>query len=244
MYFVQIQAYKGKYLLVQKNETKNMTRFYKPALLLLLSGVTMVSSCKKSDYTYPVVPNTATYGNELKDDFNSDTHNWSYSDAGTSVDVFIANGMLNFTSHPTTTATGYVLSTIETGISSANAYSIEASFVSDNIMGISFGSNDTSMGYSFKLNQNGDFAVYYEGSRGAALAPELAVPILDWTHASNVSKGLLNTFKIEQVGHLWSGYINNVRVFQITAKPILSNKAGYLEINGTTGQADYLDVKW
>ena len=227
--------------LILKKRDQNMSNLYKPFFLLLISG-TIFTSCKKSDYTPPTTPTSAVYTNELKDDFNSDTHNWSFVDPINAVDVFINNGMLYFTSHPN--GTGINLSVISTSINPKANFRLESSLLSDNVMGLSFGANDTSNGFSFKIDQNGNFAVINEGSTGAAMVSVAANPVINWNFCSNISKGLMNTLAIEQIGSTWVGSINNTQVFSTTARPVLGSKVGFIISRGTNGQADYLDVKW
>jgi hypothetical protein len=178
------------------------------------------------------------YANELRDDFNSDTHNWSYTDMVNGSSIYISNGYLFYTSHPST-STAIIQAGVASGIGSPANFLLETSISSDNVMGLSFGFTSTIKGYSFKINGKGQFAVYNEGD-----STHTAMPIIEWRASNAISMTTMNILKLEQVGDVWNGYINAIQVFSTTARPLLSNEVGFMMASGTNGQSDYLDIKW
>lgn len=213
-----------------------MMKFYKPVLVLLLSA-SLLTSCSKSDYSIPATPTQATYANDLRDDFNSDTHNWSYTNAVDSSSINIAGGYLFYTAH--STVRGIIHTGLATSISSSANFLLETRVISDNVMGLSFGANDTAKGFSFKIDGFGHYALFNEGD-----TTHSAWPVLNWTTSNTICLSTPNILKLEQVGDSWNGYINTIQVFSVTARPLLGNKVGFMMTNGTNGQADYLDIKW
>ncbi len=215
-----------------------MMKFHKAALLLLVSA-SLLSSCSKSDYVIPTTPAQPAYQNDLRDDFNSDTHNWSYTNVTNGSAIYISNGYLYYTSHPSSNP-AVLEAGLATSISSSANFLLETSISSDNIMGLYFGGTTTNKGFSFKINAvTGSYALYNEGDTTA----NSATPVLNWT-VSNAICASLNILRLEQVGNLWNGYINNTQVFSTTARPLVGNSVGFIMIPGTNGQADYLDIKW
>jgi len=216
-----------------------MMKFYKPVLLLVLSAG-LLSSCSKSDYSIPATPAQAAYQNDLRDDFNSDTHNWSYTNTTNNSSIYISDGYLFYTYHPSTTVPGNIQQGISTSISSSANFRLETSITSDNVMGLFFGANDTAKGFSFKVDMvNGRYALYNEGDTTHA-----PLPIYGWTTSNRINVNGFDTLRLEQVGDVWNGYINSTQIFYTTARPLLGDSVGFIIAPGTNGQADYLDIKW
>jgi hypothetical protein len=205
------------------------------ALVVLSAGV--LSSCTKSDYPGPQTSTPAAYTHELRDDFNSDTHNWSFTDSITVSSIFLNNGMLYFNAHPKIASENYA--TIIGGFSPAANFMVETSLSSDNQMGIVLGNSDTVNGYSFKIDDKGNYALYNEGTQSFT-----ASPIVNWQFSNAINKATNNVLRLEQVGASWFGYINGIEVFVVSAHPLVNNHAGFVLAGGTNGQADYLDIKW
>jgi len=215
---------------------KIMMKFIQHMALTVLAAATL-SSCTKSDYPNPQSATVAAYTNELRDDFNADTHNWSYTDSLTSSSIFLNNGMLYFTAHPHTATINYA--TIVGGFKPAANFMVESSLSSDNQMGILIGNSDTVNGYSFKIDDKGNYAVYNEGTQHYP-----TMPIIDWQFSNALSKTSNNVLRLEQIGTSWHGSINGTEVFVINAHPLVNNHTGFVMAGGTNGQADYLDIKW
>ncbi|HTA28300.1 MAG TPA: hypothetical protein VK809_10955, partial [Bacteroidia bacterium] len=199
----------------------------------------LLSACSKSDYSIPATPAQAAYRNDLRDDFNSDTHNWSYNNTVNNSSISISSGYLFYTYHPSTVS-GNIQQGISTSISSSANFLLETSFTSDNVMGMFFGANDTAKGFSFKIDKvNKRYALYNEGDTTHG-----PLAIFSWTSSNAIKVTGFDTLKLEQVGNVWNGYINSTQIFYTTARPLLGDSVGYIMSPGTNGQADYLDIKW
>ncbi|HXS38088.1 MAG TPA: family 16 glycoside hydrolase [Flavipsychrobacter sp.] len=200
---------------------------------LLLLGSCFVS-CRKD--TYNAQPSYG-YQNEFNDDFNADTHNWSFSDPADSAFVSINNGYLDYYYNPPLKGSNTVA--IDIGLNINYNFTLATSIQSNNVMGLAFGVSNAVYGYAFMVDNNGNFALYNEGS--ASVQPQA---ILDWQSNPAVKINTWNTLEIDQVGSAWQGYINGTKVFDMQSQPLSGTKIGFIVLNGTEGYADYLTAQW
>lgn len=203
-----------------------------PTLLLLTAAF---SSCVVKD-DYNAQP-TSGYKYTFNDEFNYDSHNWSFNDAANSAQVSISNGVLNYTYFPKSNGTNTVA--ITTGADLRYDWDIQTRFRSDNAMALVFGVSPTEFGYSVFIDDNGKVAVYDEGNAKTA-----AQPLLNWQTTSAIRQGSWNDLEVEQHGNSWIGYINNTKVFELPAHQLYGEQIGYMVLSNTNGQADYLTVQW
>lgn len=209
------------------------------ALLLIMGlGFFTMTSCVTNEY-YNVEPDEPQVGYQylFDDNFDYDAHNWSFNDPGNSAYVSVRNGVLKYTYLPANTGTNTVA--INTGASVYRDFLIQTSIRSDYAMGLVFGVSNAHYGYSIFIDNDGYFAVFDEG--GANIPVET---IIDWKYSNAINKGGWNDIEFEQAGNYWYGYINGVKVFELPAKYLDGSKIGYIVLDGTTGYADYLTVKW
>lgn len=205
------------------------------ALLVLLFLAAGLSSCiVKDDYNTP--PATTGYRYTFNDDFNYDGHNWSFKDATNGAEVYLSNGMLNYSYAPKTNGTNTVA--ITTGADLRYDWDIQTRFRSDNAMGLVFGVSPTDYGYSVWIDSKGNVAVYDEGT--AKIAP---TALLSWQNTAAVRQGW-NDLEVEQNGTSWIGYVNNTKVFELPAHSLQGSQIGFMVLANTNGQADYLTAQW
>jgi hypothetical protein len=117
-------------------------------------------------------------------------------------------------------------------------FDIQTRFRSNNAMAMVFGVSPSDYGYSFFIDDRGYFALYDEGT--SSIKPQA---ILDWSQSSAVRSGW-NDVELEQVGNAWVGYINGAQVFQLPARTLYGTQVGFMTLANTSGDADYLDIKW
>lgn len=206
--------------------------------LILFAGIaTIFTSCVKNEY-YDTEPNQTPSGYQYQfdDNFDYDTHNWSFSDPAHSAYASVSNGMLKYSYLPTDNGTNTVA--VATGADVRRDFLVQTRIKSDYEMGLAFGVSNSDYGYSFFIDDQGYFAVYKEGSANTAVKT-----IIDWQQTSAIQQGW-NDVELEQVGNYWRGYINGTKVFEIEAQYLGGSKFGFIEMAGTTGYADYLTVQW
>lgn len=203
------------------------------ATLLLFTGAMSLTSCIKRD-DYNATPSGYRY--VFNDDFNYDNNGWGFNDPGNNAYASVYNGTykLSFLA----SGNGTYSSTIPTGANFNYDFLVQTSIKSDNAMGLVFGASSSSYGYSFFIDDRGYFALYDEGTNSSG-----ATTLLNWQYSSAIRAGW-NDIEIEQHGYYWTGYINNVKAFEIQAQPVYGSKCGYIVLANTTGYADYLTVRW
>ena len=212
-----------------------MKRFTGIALLFAAASAGLSSCVVRDDYynAEPVNP----YRYSFTEDFNNDYSQWSFRDNANHASVYISNGQLHYDYHPADNGTNTVAGS--TGMSAQYAFDIRTRFQSNNAMGMVFGVSSTDYGYSFFIDDRGYFAVYDEGTSG--IKPQA---ILDWAQSGAIRQGW-NDVELEATSTgSWIGYINGTQVFQIPAHTLYGTQAGFIVLANTSGDADYLDVKW
>lgn len=214
------------------------TGAYKWIAGVLLSGV-VLTSCQQNNY-YNTQPNNnhhnTGYQSEFYDNFSSDKYNWGFGSPSDSAYASVQNGELLFVNYA---LGGLQTAVVSTGANFNGDFLVSASVKSDNRMGIVFGASSSDYGYSFIIDNNGQFEVYKEGSATVA-----ATQILGWTSSTAITSNGWNTLKVEQVSNSWTGYINGVQVFQISAYSTAGSRCGFILLPNTAGHGDDLDVKW
>jgi len=196
------------------------------------------SSCQNNYYnTQPNNPQPVGYQSEFYDDFSSDRYNWGYGSPTDSAYASVQNGELLFVNYA---LAGLQTDVVSTGGNFNGDFEVSANVKSNNKMGIIFGASGSDYGYSFIIdNNNGQFEVFKEGSANIA-----ATQILGWTSSSAITTNSWNLLKVEQVGNRWTGYINGVQVFQVSAYNTAGSRCGFILLPSTSGYADNLDVRW
>ena len=207
-----------------------MKRLFLLPLLLVLG----LSSCVIRDDNYDVQP--VGYQFSFVDDFNNDYNQWSFQDNANNASVYLSGGMLHYDYHPRNSGTNTVA--VSTGLRTTRDFDIQTRLRSNNAMALVFGVSPSDYGYSFFIDDRGYFALYDEGTSG--IQPKA---ILDWSASGTIRSGW-NDIEIEQVGNSWVGYINNVQVFNIPARHLYGSQVGFMTVANTSGDADYLDIKW
>lgn len=195
-----------------------------------------LSSCVRND-SYNTQPSNP-YRYYFSEDFNNDANRWSFSDNANRAYVSISGGQLHFDYHPKNPGTNTVA--VSTGMPiGATVFDIQTRFQSDNAMALVFGVSSTEYGYSFFVDDRGYFAVYDEGT--ATLA---TTALIDWTTSAAIRTGW-NDLELEATPEgYWIGYINNTQVFRIPAKRLYGNQTGFMVLDNTSGDVDFLDQKW
>lgn len=210
-------------------------------ITLFAVGTLFLTSCVKNEY-YTVDPNEGRqpvpqYNYVFDDNFDDNYNNWAFNDHNNAAFVSISNSLLKYTYLPANEGTNTVA--INTGAKTHRNFLVQTSVKSNNAMGLCFGVSDYDYGYSFFIDNQGYFALYKEGS-----ANEGVQTIIDWKQTTAVNINGWNDVEFEQVGNVWIGYINGVKVFEENARYMSGSKIGYIVLDGTTGFADYLTVKW
>lgn len=205
-------------------------------ILFILAGAALMSSCIKNEYYNTTPAQPVGYQNIFDDNFDYDSHNWSFSDPDNDAYVKIANGNLKYTYIPSGDGTNTVA--VNTGLNTYGNFLIQTKIQSNYAMGLVFGVSNTDYGFSFMIDDNGYFAVYKEGN---ATTP--AKTILDWQYNSAIVSGW-NNVEFEQHNGYWTGYVNGTKLFEIASQSMYGSKVGYIVMSGTTGYADYLTVQW
>lgn len=210
-----------------------MSLYPKPLIYTSILAILFMCSCHKQQYVSPTQP----YNYTFNDDFNADMHNWSFFDQYNKASVTISNGLLNYIYLPKAQGTNTVA--IQTGCNVNSSFDIQTSIKTDNTMGIAFGVSNTDYGYSFRVDNNGNFAVFSEGD-----ANNPVTPLVNWQRSNSFTPNAFNAIEFQQSGGYWLGYINNVQVFKIQAQPFYGSKIGFIVESNTYGYADYLSVYW
>lgn len=207
-------------------------------LLILGLGFFTMTSCVTNEY-YNVEPDQPQTGYQyvFDDNFDYDAHNWSFSDPSNAAYVSVRSGLLKYTYLPVNAGTNTVA--INTGASVYRDFLVQTSIRSDYAMGLVVGVSNSHYGYSIFIDNDGYFAVFDEGGANVSVAT-----IIDWKYSTAINKGGWNDVEFEQVGNYWYGYINGQQVFELPAKYLDGSKIGYIVLDGTTGYADYMTVKW
>jgi hypothetical protein len=106
-------------------------------------------------------------------------------------------------------------------------------------MALVWGVSPNSYGYSFFIDDRGYFALYDEGSASVA-----SQALIDWSQNGAIRQGW-NDVEIQSTsGGAWIGYINGTQVFQIPARRLYGTQVGYMVLNNTSGDADFIDMAW
>lgn len=205
---------------------------------LIFAGATTLTSCVKNEY-YNTTPNTNTpvgYQNIFDDNFDYDSHNWSFTDAYNNASARITGGQLKYVYNPANDGTNTVA--VNTGLNTNYDFLIQTRMQSNNAMGLVWGVSNNDYGFSLFIDDQGYFAVYKEGNANTAVKT-----LIDWQYNSAIVAGW-NNIEVEQVGDYWIGYANGKKLFEIAAQNLYGSKVGYIVMAGTTGYADYLTVQW
>jgi hypothetical protein len=106
-----------------------------PALIAIVVLFITSTSCIKTEYyeTQPA-PQQVGYQYIFDENFNSNTHNWAFSDPGNNAYVDIYNGTLKYTYLPANDGTNTVA--IATGANLRNDFLLQTRMQSDNAMGL------------------------------------------------------------------------------------------------------------
>ncbi len=202
-------------------------------ILVALAALFGLSSCVKRDYYAE-----PGYQFVFSDDFNSDINHWSFSDFQNHAFVDISNGELHYDYHPNGTGTNTVA--VTTGMPLyQKSFDIRTRFISNNAMAMVFGVSAEDYGYSFFIDKDGSFALYDEGT--SRISPE---PIISWTKSNAIRQGWNDVELQSTQSGAWIGYINGVEVFHIPAHNLYGSQTGFMVLNNTSGDAEYLDQKW
>jgi hypothetical protein len=194
------------------------------------------TSCVKNEYYEPTPVNNSGYKYIFDDNFDYDSHNWSFSDPAHDAYVSIAGGTLKYEYLPADDGTNTVA--INTGVDVRRNFLIQTRLRSDYEMGIVFGVSNSDYGYSFFIDEQGYYALYKEGSSNTPVKT-----IIDWKQSSAITSGW-NDVEFEQSGNYWIGYANGTKLFEIEAGYLSGSKIGFIAMAGTVGYADYLTVQW
>lgn len=204
---------------------------------VFLAASIILSSCVRRDDYYNTQPSNP-YRYAFSDDFNNNVNEWAFTDNQNRAYVTISGGQLHYDYHPANPGTNTVA--ITTGMpNGTSVFDIQTRFQSDNAMALVFGVSSTDYGYSFFIDDRGYYAVYDEGTSTIS-----SVALIDWATSSAIRAGW-NDVEIEATRTgTWIGYVNGIQVFQIPAHTLYGNQTGFMVLNNTSGDADYLDQKW
>jgi hypothetical protein len=210
----------------------------KQLLAILIAAFTFgLSSCVVRNDDYYNVQPTNTYQYSFTDEFDYDNNQWSFRDAASGASVYLSGGQLHYDYHPANQGTNTVA--VTTGMpASTYRFDIQTRFRSNNAMALAWGVSPSSYGYSFFIDDRGYFALYDEG--GASVG---AQTIIDWSQTGAIRQGW-NDVEVQARGGDWIGYINGTQVFQIPARRLYGTQVGYMMLNNTSGDADFIDMAW
>ena len=202
------------------------TRLY--SLLLIAVFGLSISSCQKKDIA-------TTEVTIFDDEFDNNANNWAFNDPANGASVIISGGYLNYSYHPAKSGTQTVA--VNTSLQGDRDFDIITDIASNNAMALAFGVSPTDNGYSFYVDNLGQYAVYDEGT--TSIQP---TAIIGWTQATKTTTGVYK-LELQQTSGFWYGYINNQQVFKIAAHPLYGQQVGFAVLDGTDGNADYLTVQ-
>jgi hypothetical protein len=185
------------------------------------------------DYYNPNPNPPSGYQQSFTEEFNNDTRGWTFDDNSDSAYAFVANGYYKMVDYSKLGSNHVAV--VTTGANTSKNFIIKTRLNTDNAMGLIFGASNNTYGYSFFIDAAGYYAVYKEGSN-----PD---PVINWTKSSSIKSGW-NDIEVEQVADYWYFYINGVKVNQTPARVLAGSQMGYMVLANTTGQVDYLTVKW
>jgi len=202
----------------------------------LIAATSLTSCLVKADYTTAPAYNNNTYYNVYDEEFNTDDPGWSFTDSRDSAYGDVAQGTYELVNYSRTRGQ---LVAVNTGANMQYDFSVQTKMQSNNTMAMVFGASSADNGYALYIDNQGYFALYNEGS--AYYAPNT---VIDWTFNNTIIKGGWNNVQIVQYGNYWIGYINGTQVFKIPSQVLYGSQCGFKVLPGTTGYADYLEVKW
>jgi len=207
---------------------------YTSTLLLVALFSVVFTGCiyNDNDY-YEPDPQPVGYQYSFNEEFTVDKRGWAFDDQADSAYALVTGGVYRFVDYSRTGGTH--IAAVPTGANVDRNFLVQTRMKSDYAMALIFGASNNSFGYSFFIDEAGYFAVFKEGA-----SPQ---KIVDWTHSSVINRNW-NDVELEQVGDYWYGYINNTQVFKIPARILSGTQFGFMVLAGTTGEADYLTVKW
>lgn len=215
----------------------------KTAILLILAAVVGIASCKKSDNNNAATtPSAVNYSYSFTDQFSNDSNGWIKINVANNMNINTGNGYLYFAYHPVIGNTSAPFTdTVNPAFDTKNDFAIQASIASDNAFGIAFGTTAKGGGYSFEVNLNGYFALFYQGD---STLPR--TPVFNWSYTTAAITGSssFNKLEIDQTAGEWYAYINGVQLFTIPARPLAGSTIGFTAEANTNGTADYITVKW
>jgi len=214
-----------------------MLKMNKTAILLAFAAAVCAASCSKSNNNN-VTPASITYPYSFNDPFVNDTNGWIKIDAIHNLSITVSGGYLNFIYHPTTTNANFK-DTVNPAFDTKHDFVLQTSVQSDHIMGLAFGTAKADYGYTFEIDNNGNYGLFHEGDSLSARST-----ILNWAKTPAANPGGANVLEIDQTAGEWYGYVNGVRVFSVTARPLLGSTIGIVAEANTNGTADYINVKW
>ena len=206
--------------------------FVAAALLLMLAAL---SGCRPNGYyeATPQPPQPMAF----EENFLDNRANCVFRDAANNAEAAIAGGLLRYTYYPTNPGSNTVA--INTGAAFNGSWTISTRMRTNNYVGLVFGVSPERYGYSFFLDPiDKKFAVYDEGASGQA-----PVALLDWTASATIHADW-NNVEVTQQGGMWTGYINGTQVFTMAARPLVAEQVGFIVLENTTAEADYLRVEW
>ena len=200
---------------------------------LLSLGFTGCIIDDDDDYYNPNPNPPSGFTQTFTEEFNGDTRGWTFDDRADSAFAFVANGYYKMVDESKLGSNHVAV--VSTGANTSKNFVIESKMMSDNAIGLIFGASNNSYGYSFFLDAAGYYAVYKEGAN-----PD---PVISWTQHSAIKSGW-NEVEIEQVADYWHFYVNGTKVGQTPARVLAGSQMGYMVLANTTGQVDFLRVKW
>jgi hypothetical protein len=217
-----------------------MFKMNKTAIFFIFAAVVAIASCKKSDNNNSVTkPSAVTYSYSFTDQFNDDTNGWVKLGPTNNTTIVVSNGLLNFMYHPVYNVSATFTDTVNPAFDTQHDFMLQTSVGSDNAMGLAFGTTPTNGGYTFEINNNGYYALFFQGDTTRA-----KTAIFNWTKTTAAKPGTYNTLELDQINGEWSGYVNGTQVFTTTARPLAASTLGFIAEPNTNGTADYITVKW
>jgi len=207
------------------------------AFIVAAAALTL-SSCVRDRGPQPYYPQPYTYTEEFDNDYN----NWSFADPSNLAYGVVSGGTFKFDYNDNLSEAYYVSKTI--GFNRYNDFTIYTRIGSDNNMGLLFGYNAAtgSYGYSFMVSYDGFYALYDEGGNG--YGSDIQTLVEPATGSFVNPNGDWNELRLEQRGNRWIGYVNNYQVFNIEAQQLKGTNVGFVNVQETRGEADYLQVDW
>jgi len=214
-------------------------------LVAVILAVFALPGCVEKNYYNSNPPNNTYYNNNNNDSgytyvynvqFNYNGYGWTFTDPTDSAYSAISNGLYQYVDY---SATKSNMSVSYTQANTSGNFTVQTKIESNKIMGLIFGASTTDNGYAFYIDTAGNYSLYKEGNDSVAST----VIIASTADTPTALKDNWNTLEMDQINGVWTGYINGVQTFTLSARSLSGAGFGFKILPGTIGYVADLIVK-